>query len=105
VEVFFRFGHGIELADIDSDGDLDALLQAHGLENSDCKRCNFTGIVWNDGGGNFPKQHIKTSLPQHKKKWSTVPEVSLADLDKDSDLDIVYSRAGQLVCWYIHADY
>jgi hypothetical protein len=88
-----RFGHGIELGDMDGDGDLD-IVQG-GLENSDCKRCNFTGIVWNNGGGNFPKQNT-TSLPQHKKKWSTVPEVSLADLDNDSDLDIVYSRAGHL---------
>jgi hypothetical protein len=88
-----RFGHGIELGDMDGDGDLD-IVQG-GLENSDCKRCNFTGIVWNNGGGNFPKQNT-TSLPQHKKKWSTLPEVSLADLDNDSDLDIVYSRAGHL---------
>ena len=57
------------------------------------KNINFTGIVWNDGRGNFPKQN-KTFLPQYKKKWGTVPEVSAADLDNDGDLDIVYSRAG-----------
>ena len=84
------FSFALELADIDSDGYLDALLGAHEFENN-----AFTGIVWNDGSGNFPK-HIKTSLPQHKKKWGTVPEVSAADLDKDGDLDIVYSRAGKL---------
>ncbi len=55
----------------------------------------FTGIVWNDGRGNFPK-HSTTSLPQHKKKWGVIPEVSASDLDNDGDLDIVYSRAGKL---------
>ena len=84
------FSFALELADIDGDGYLDVLLGAHEFENN-----AFTGIVWNDGSGNYPK-HIKTSLPQHKKKWGTVPEVSAADLDKDGDLDIVYSRAGKL---------
>ena len=84
------FSFALELADMDGDGYLDVLLGAHEFENN-----AFTGIVWNDGRGNFPK-HIKTSLPQHKKKWGTVPEVSVADLDKDGDLDIVYSRAGKL---------
>ena len=41
-------------------------------------------------------RHNNTRLPQHKKKWGTVPEVSAADLDNDGDLDIVYSRAGFL---------
>ena len=84
------FSFALELADMDDDGYLDVLLGAHEFENN-----AFTGIVWNDGRGNFPK-HIKTSLPQYKKKWGTVPEVSVADLDKDGDLDIVYSRAGKL---------
>ena len=85
------FSFGLELADIDGDGYLDVLLGAHEHEQS----INFTGIVWNDGRGNFPK-HNTTSLPQHKKKWGTIPEVSAADLDNDGDLDIVYSRAGEL---------
>jgi len=84
------FSFALELADIDGDGYLDVLLGAHEFENN-----SFTGIVWNDGNGNFPK-HSKTSLPQHKKKWGSVPEVSAADLDNDGDLDIVYSRAGKL---------
>ena len=84
------FSFALELADMDGDGYLDVLLGAHEFENN-----SFTGIVWNDGSGNFPK-HSKTSLPQHKKKWGSVPEVSAADLDNDGDLDIVYSRAGKL---------
>ena len=83
---------GLELADIDGDGDLDALVGAH--EYSNYNR-NFTGIVWNNGKGDFPSYNT-TPLPQHKKKWGTIPEVSAADLDNDGDLDIVYSRAGKL---------
>ncbi len=85
------FSFALELADIDGDGYLDVLLGAHEFN----QYSNFTGIVWNDGRGNFPKNN-NTSLPQHKKKWGTVPEVSAADLDNDGDLDIVYSRAGEL---------
>ena len=85
------FSFALELADIDGDGYLDVLLGAHEFEKS----IDFTGIVWNDGTGNFNK-HNNTRLPQHKKKWGTVPEVSAADLDNDGDLDIVYSRAGVL---------
>jgi len=84
------FSFALELADMDGDGHLDVLLGAHEFENN-----VFTGIVWNDGRGNFPK-HSKTSLPQHKKKWGAIPEVSASDLDNDGDLDIVYSRAGKL---------
>ena len=85
------FSFALELADMDGDGDLDVLLGAHEYEQS----IDFTGIVWNDGWGNFNK-HNKTSLPQHKKKWGGLPEVSAADLDNDGDLDIVYSRVGDL---------
>ena len=85
------FSFALELADMDGDGYLDVLLGAHEYEQS----IDFTGIVWNDGRGNFNK-HNNTRLPQHKKKWGTVPEVSAADLDNDGDLDIVYSRAGIL---------
>ena len=85
------FSFALELADMDGDGYLDVLLGAHEYEQS----IDFTGIVWNDGRGNFNK-HNNTRLPQHKKKWGTVPEVSAADLDNDGDLDIVYSRSGVL---------
>ena len=85
------FSFALELADIDGDGHLDVLLGAHEFEDS----INFTGIIWNDGRGYFHKQK-NTKLPQHKKKWGTIPEVSAADLDNDGDLDIVYSRAGVL---------
>jgi len=85
------FSFALELADIDGDGYLDVLLGAHESEKS----IDFTGIVWNDGNGNFPK-HNNTSLPQHIKNYPQLPEVSAADLDNDGDLDIVYSRTGIL---------
>ena len=83
------FAFGLELADLDGDGDLDALVGAHEFERGQ----EFTGIVWNNGKGYFSQ---KTALPHHRKKWGTIPEVSASDLDNDGDLDIVYSRAGKL---------
>ena len=47
------FSFALELADIDGDGDLDVLLGAHEFEKS----IDFTGIVWNDGRGNFNKHN------------------------------------------------
>jgi hypothetical protein len=78
-----------ELADLDGDGDLDALVGSHEDEYSSNKS-GFTGIIWNDGRGNFNK-HNNTLLPMHVD-WGWVPEVSASDLDGDGDLDIVYSR-------------
>ena len=84
------FAFGLELADMDNDGDLDALVGAHETDGS---KWGFTGIVWNNGRGQF---NTKKALPKHVQKWSTIPEVSAADLDNDGDLDVVYSRAGVL---------
>ena len=83
---------GLELADLDNDGDLDALVGASEFDNYNR---NFTGIVWNNSKGDFPSYNT-TPLPQHKKRWGHIPEASAADLDNDGDLDIVYSRAGIL---------
>ena len=43
----------LELADLDGDGDLDALIGGHEKEYSS-NTSAFTGIIWNDGRGNFP---------------------------------------------------
>ena len=78
---------GIELGDFDNDGDLDIVHGGHEYEGT------VTGIALNDGKGKFKK---KIKLPVPEGNWGTVPEVSFWDLDKDGDLDIVVSRAGEL---------
>lgn len=83
------FAFALELADMDGDGDLDAIVGGH--ENNTSSM--FTGIHWNNGQGNFSKNNM-TRLPQHKKKWGVIPELSAWDLDNDGDMDIVLSRAG-----------
>jgi len=84
----------LELADLDGDGDLDALIGGHEKEYSLPNRNHFTGILWNNGKGKFNK-HNNTRLPMHKQKWGAIPEVSASDLDNDGDLDIVYSRTSE----------
>ena len=77
----------IELGDMDGDGDLDIVHAGHEGQGS-----SPTSIAYNNGGGIFKKSR---KLPI-VKKWSTVPEISLWDLDSDDDLDIVLSRSGKL---------
>ena len=77
----------LELADMDNDGDLDAIVGG-------MNRNLFTGVVWNDGRGNFIT-YDTTPLKQHKDTYEGVPEVSASDLDNDGDMDIVYSRTGK----------
>jgi len=76
----------LELVDMDNDGDLDAIVGG-------MNRNLFTGVVWNDGRGNF-MPYDATPLKQHKDTYEGVPEVSASDLDNDGDMDIVYSRVG-----------
>jgi len=85
------FAFALELADMDDDGDLDAIVGGHEYNPHSNM---LTGIHWNNGRGNFSKNNT-TRLPQHKKKWGTIPEVSAWDLDNDGDMDIVYSRVGE----------
>ena len=49
----------LELADLDGDGDLDALIGGHEKEYSS-NTSGFTGIIWNDGRGNFPSYKHNT---------------------------------------------
>ncbi|MDC0597608.1 VCBS repeat-containing protein [Candidatus Pseudothioglobus singularis] len=79
----------LELSDIDNDGDLDAIVGG-------MNRNLFTGVVWNDGRGNFITYNA-TPLKQYKDTYEGVPEVSASDLDNDGDMDIVYSRVARQI--------
>jgi hypothetical protein len=79
----------IELSDIDNDGDLDAIVGG-------MNRTLFTGIVWNDGSGNFIS-YMATPFYNHNDVFHGVPDVSASDLDNDGDMDIVFSKVGRQI--------
>jgi hypothetical protein len=76
----------VELSDIDNDGDLDAIVGG-------MNRNQFTGIVWNDGSGNF-LSYMASPLNDHNDVFHGIPDVTAADLDNDGDMDIVFSKVG-----------
>ncbi len=79
---------GIELADLDSDGDTD-ILYTNGDTLDPAEReilpNNFYGLAWleNDGSGTFTSHELT-------RYWGAYA-VKAADLDGDSDLDLVLS--------------
>ena len=79
----------LELSDIDNDGDLDAIVGG-------MNRTLFTGIVWNDGSGNFIS-YMATPFYDHNDVFHGVPDVSASDLDNDGDMDIVFSKVGRQI--------
>ena len=76
----------VELSDIDNDGDLDAIVGG-------MNRNQFTGIVWNDGSGNF-LSYMASPLNDHNDVFHGIPDVTASDLDNDGDMDIVFSKVG-----------
>jgi hypothetical protein len=75
---------GIEVVDLDRDGDLDVLL-AHGDMFDDLIIKPYHGIQWLENRGIFPfTPHTLCSLPGVHRAIAT-------DLDHDGDLDIVAS--------------
>jgi hypothetical protein len=73
---------GIEVADIDGDGDLDVLL-TNGDMMDDALMKPYHGITWLENQGRFPfTSHRLAQLPGALR-------AQLADLDGDGDLDIV----------------
>ena len=73
-----RFGHGVDLGDLDGDGDLDAVT-AHGGP------VRFAVTWLNDGEGRFADSGIALS-----DDYSA--SVALGDLDGDGDLDVFIAR-------------
>jgi FG-GAP-like repeat len=73
---------GIQLADLDGDGDRDVLL-AHGDTFDDFIVKPYHGIQWLENRGDYPYvEHTLAAMPG-------VHGMRAADLDKDGDLDIV----------------
>jgi hypothetical protein len=79
----------VELSDIDNDGDLDAIVGG-------MNRNQFTGIVWNDGSGNF-LSYMASPLNDHNDVFHGIPDVTASDLDNDGDMDIVFSKVGRQI--------
>ena len=68
------FAFAIEIAYIDSDGDLDLIHAAH--EFFDWNGNWQTGVALNNGTGSF--SYLRIKLPRNEK-WGTVPEGSSWD--------------------------
>jgi len=75
----------VALADLDRDGDLDALF-AHGGNQSD-------RIFWNDGAGTLT-QGTEDFGPEDTRA------IAVGDLDRDGDLDLVFGKPFEDEIWH-----
>ena len=109
-----QWGWEIELGDIDNDGDLDIAFGGSVLASlqkwsdvdgmggcasyNHCPRA-FNGILLNDGTGNFYERGFEFDDVEDSSNgfpYNDVPNISVADLDADGDLDVVRMHVGRL---------
>ena len=77
------YGHGVAFADLDDDGDADLVCVggANGL----------IGVFENDGAGRFTDHSLMCGIPLLPASQGVIA----ADYDRDGDLDLYISRAGE----------
>ena len=82
-DIRVRFSWDLELADVDNDADLDALVS--------CKRCPGSHLFRNDGAGAFTDD--SRGMPPYTNNYEFEP----MDLDGDGWLDLVTMNDGEIV--------
>ena len=75
----------MEFADLDGDGDQDLILTGSGNMTDGTTHSALTTLYFNDGTGNF------TAVADHGIENIRVSKIALADIDNDSDLDLLIS--------------
>lgn len=78
--ILMKWSWDVELADVDNDFDLDALVA--------CKRCTTSYIFTNDGTGHFTD--APNALPHFANNYDFEP----MDIDSDGDLDLITINDG-----------
>jgi hypothetical protein len=79
-DLLVKWSWDVELADIDGDWDLDALIS--------CKRCTTSYVFANDGTGHFTD--VPDALPHFANNYEFEP----MDIDGDGDLDLATLNDG-----------
>lgn len=85
---------GLVLADLDKDGDLDAVLAGQPVSNGMGGTNTVADqVLYNDGDGNFSATRALES------GWTKTPQAIVGDPDRDGDLDIVLLHTTQAILY------